>query len=856
MVDTQPRYLTDMGALLKSLSANAFKAADLGVFEQIKHKLNSGEHVDSDYFIELVNLCIGLCAGKLNFAEPTATRCIVGAHLHCNANTMVEIFRLCMYSDVIRGDSPTVEQVLELGGYTMRQSVEAGINSLETSFYEALPRRKLAAPEDAALYERMIGYFQNKNRQLDTAICHWLVGRFYALHWKNQIDYSTRLKKIYRSWRYLETHGYHQFADRLMIALSDTAAHCGQHRNWQLVKTLCQRQLTRRPSSIDYAIFCNFGQFFMLQNDLESAAIYYRMSIKSLLSTEQFQQIGKIITRTRWSPESPRFKRALLDNHVVGDAIADAERLLDKTFILERLPLINGVIDEYANFLFISGDTHSAFIWGRVLKSASNVETEFRQIHLRSAQQQKARAEVLARQQDILKDNAAFLERKVTERTEALQREINHRRKAEFEARRIANTDPLTNLPNRRAFRRDIERVMNENGQFSAIYIDLRRFRRVNNDFGHHMGDKILCQSAKVLGQLSKGLGSIYRLGGDEFICLTVIPIQAAALDTLLSQFEQQLAAEYPTLGLSISIGAASYPIDGDSIDEVLSKADLALTRSKVSKRTEVFSLKDFAKQVRARSLQRDFNGADRRGEIDIYYQLVYDTKENAVYSAEALFRWNHPTLGLLLPSDMTNDIDTLITETGIGNFLIDSAMQKFKPIYDDFKIPLQMNVSARQVVDAGFVDHLLDSLARAQLPATALTIEMTESTLLESASRAKSVLSSLRERGIRIAIDDFGKGFSSLSYLSTLEFDIIKVDGSFIRSLDSSIQDLKITDTIIQLASTLGKDVIAECVEENSQLTTLQNLGCHLIQGYLISHPSTSQKTLESCQQLAKTGY
>jgi diguanylate cyclase (GGDEF)-like protein len=413
----------------------------------------------------------------------------------------------------------------------------------------------------------------------------------------------------------------------------------------------------------------------------------------------------------------------------------------------------------------------------------------------------------------------------------------------------LAFNDVLTGLPNRSMFQQQLEhllRVSDGNGSLFALHcLDLDQFKAINDTLGHPAGDALLVEAGRRVRSAARGQ-FVARLGGDEFVVLQTVGEDRDAIDRLardiLNGMAQPFRIEGNEIVPSTSIGIAIAPQDGRDGGNLLRNADLALYRAKEAGRgTYAFfeeSLNQRAQQ--RRQLESDLRLAVERDEFELRYQPLFDLKENRICSFEALLRWNHPTDGMIQPSDFVPIAEDTGLILPIGAWAVRTACAEASRWPDNVRIAV--NVSAVQFNRGGLHETILLALADSGLPPARLELEITESIFLEGGEATLRLLHSMRALGVRIALDDFGTGYSSLSYLQSFPFDKLKIDRSFIQNLLTRQGASAIVRAITELAHALGIETTAEGVEETAQLMELRAHGCSSVQGYLFAEPMTAE--------------
>jgi diguanylate cyclase (GGDEF)-like protein len=419
---------------------------------------------------------------------------------------------------------------------------------------------------------------------------------------------------------------------------------------------------------------------------------------------------------------------------------------------------------------------------------------------------------------------------------QAAQEQISH----------MARHDALTNLPNRTLFREQLEkalRLAKRNDQLAVLCLDLDHFKAINDSLGHPVGDALLKEVARRLGQCITENDTVARLGGDEFAIVQFCnDCDPSAVALLASHVVEQVSAPYEVAGhqlvIGVSIGISLAPEDGKNPDELLKKADLALYRAKEDGRGtyRFFETGMDARAQARRLLEIDLRAALHRREFEVYYQPIRDVAKDVVVSFEALVRWNHSLRGMISPVNFI----PLAEETGlivpIGEWVLRQACMDAVRWSQD--VGVAVNLSPVQFKNPNLVSSVKDALKASGLPARRLELEITESVLLQNSEATLSVLHELRSFGVRISLDDFGTGYSSLSYLRSFPFDKIKIDRSFITELATREDSMAIVRAVTGLGKSLGIVTTAEGVETDAQFDLLRQEGCTQAQGYLFSPP------------------
>lgn len=433
---------------------------------------------------------------------------------------------------------------------------------------------------------------------------------------------------------------------------------------------------------------------------------------------------------------------------------------------------------------------------------------------------------------------------------------------SEEQLRYLAYHDDLTGLANRQSFREHLQKFLTlakrDKHHVGVLFIDLDRFKRINDTLGHEFGDKLLAKVAKILlnnlrdcdliarDAKENDVSEVARLGGDEFIVMLskvgdtndIAQVAQRIIDSVskpikIGQYEVVVT---PSLGISV------YPHDGENGEELMKNADVAMYYAKERGRR---CYKFYSDSLNARALERlqleeSLRTALVREEFELYYQPQVDLKSEQITSVEALIRWNHPTLGMVSPGEFI----PIAEETGliieIGEWVMKTACAQAKSWIDEGYPPCRMsiNLSSVQFKRSALTETIKEVIEETGLPPEYLELELTESAVMTDVEQNIQRLKQLKNMGIKIAIDDFGTGYSSLSYLKKFPIDTLKIDRSFVTDLAENKEDEAIVKAIMALADTMNLGVIAEGVESQSQLAILRQYECELIQGYLFSRP------------------
>ena len=448
--------------------------------------------------------------------------------------------------------------------------------------------------------------------------------------------------------------------------------------------------------------------------------------------------------------------------------------------------------------------------------------------------------------------------------------DVTDRRRAEDSIRRLASTDPLTTLPNRRQLMHRAQRAIDtarvRGHMVALLMIDLDRFKNINDTLGHIAGDELLIEVAARLRtcvrhhddmpeygllesagnrSVHRQLEAMARLGGDEFVAL--LPEVSDEADAqrvaqrILEALRQPLAVMGREFVATASVGIAVYPRDGNDVDELMRSADVAMYAAKGAGRNAsvVYSPMLAVNGTQRLELEAALHKAEERGELRLYYQPKVDAVSNRVVGVEALMRWQRPDR-LVFPDEFI----ALAEETGLivpmSMWVLKEAARQSRRWFDEFGYtePIAVNMPSRMFLRTDLVDLVLDATRSQGLPPERLQLELTEGTLMNDAEGIIGRLGQLNELGVQLSIDDFGTGYSSLSYLTRLPISELKIDKSFVKGLGAAAKSTVVITTIVALARALGLKVIAEGVENLTQHSILHRQGCSMMQGYLFSKP------------------
>ena len=442
--------------------------------------------------------------------------------------------------------------------------------------------------------------------------------------------------------------------------------------------------------------------------------------------------------------------------------------------------------------------------------------------------------------------------------TTVVFRDITARKANEEKIQRLAYYDALTDLPNRTLFIDRLEQEINKAErlklQVLLIFIDLDRFKAINDTLGHHVGDQLLAEAARRLKGCVRNTDTVARLGGDEFTVILNEVSDLDAVERVLDNILKAMAIPFllndQTIYLSASMGVTIFPDDAKTVESLLINADQAMYGAKKAgrNRTHFFSSATQDHNQSRLRLINDLHEAIQHNEFFLTYQPIVELSTGEVKKAEALIRWQHPTKGLISPADFIPIAEEIGLITQIGQWVFEQVTMQLKHLEAqhvcDFQI--SVNISPMQFTDVpNLHGDWLDHLKSVGLTGKSICGEITEGLLLDASHDIKSKLLGFRNAGMKISLDDFGTGYSSLSYLTKFSIDFIKIDRSFVNNLSPDTDDYALCEAIILMAHRLNIKVIAEGIETELQLNLLKNAGCDYGQGYYFAKPLSHQNLM-----------
>jgi diguanylate cyclase (GGDEF)-like protein len=546
--------------------------------------------------------------------------------------------------------------------------------------------------------------------------------------------------------------------------------------------------------------------------------------------------LGLKTDRPLWQTWSRHYLWSSL-TYFVGAFVAGGIAKLENTFsfyaVLAPLPIISIIYFTYEKYL------------EDIRATAAQAERAERE----RAEAEHARAEAERLRAEQAEQHLEELNRYV-ERLEGTSQELQQSRE---HFRHAAFHDSLTGLPNRSLFTEHLQLALgrahqNEEYRFCVLFLDLDRFKNINDSLGHPCGDQLLIMVARRLETCVRQTDVVARFGGDEFAILLdslndpaiAMNVAEKVLHTLSAPFRLANHEAITTASIGVAISSVNYK----EAEDIIRDADTAMYRAKESgkARYEIFNTAMHTRAVTLLRLETDLRRAIENDELRVYYQPIVSVASGQLHGFEALVRWHHPDRGIVSPDDFI----PLAEETGLilplGLTVFREACRQLRAWHQrslsDRDLIISVNLSAKQLIEPDLSERITEVLHESQLKPWHLKLEVTESVVMDNPEMAAITLGKLRALGVHLSIDDFGTGYSSLSYLNRFPLDILKIDRSFIATMNESDENLQIVKTIVTLAGNLGMEVIAEGVETEEQLAQLRLLKCQYAQGFLFSEP------------------
>jgi diguanylate cyclase (GGDEF)-like protein/PAS domain S-box-containing protein len=588
-----------------------------------------------------------------------------------------------------------------------------------------------------------------------------------------------------------------------------------------------------------------------------------RVDVAPLYDPQQ-QQVGNLlrvsdITERKWMEEYLRLLESVVVNANELVMITQVEPGTDS---LNPDPLNLKLIYINNAFLNITG-FHAAEVIGKspqLLFGAATEQAELDGLRQQLTQGRSAKAEILLYGKDgrtfwadvnivPIYDDYGQLTHYVS-----VMREATARKQAEEQLRRSAFHDPLTGLPNRLMFMQRLAKIVDEakhdpQAHFSLLFLDLDRFKVINDSLGHLIGDQLLITIARRLESCLQKTDLVARLGGDEFTILLQGIDDLENAKRVADRIHRALAEPFDLGGnevfTSVSIGIAmSHNMELTTAEDVLRGADIAMYRAKAHGKAchQVFDRAMHRDLVSLMHMETDLRRAIEYEEFELFYQPIVSLSTGRIAGFEALVRWPHPEQGYISPGDFI----TLAEETGlilpIGTWVLREACRQMRQWQHQFAhytpLMISVNLSTRQFAQPNLPEQIQAILEETTLSPNSLKLEITESAIMDNSEAAMLMLEKIKQLGVQLAVDDFGTGYSSLGYLYRFPMDVLKIDQSFVSRIDVDGEKLELVRTITTLAWNLGMDVIAEGIETTKQLAQLKALKCEYGQGYLFARP------------------
>ncbi|MEP4544570.1 MAG: GGDEF domain-containing response regulator [Saccharospirillum sp.] len=453
----------------------------------------------------------------------------------------------------------------------------------------------------------------------------------------------------------------------------------------------------------------------------------------------------------------------------------------------------------------------------------------------------------------LMKEGAADFIPKDELSTALLDRSIRHaieRKEVEFKIAELVRRDPLTGLGNRHIFEEHMElaiaRATRKKQHLAVIFLDLDRFKDINDSLGHHVGDLLLTLMGDRLRRAVRKSDFVARIGGDEFTALIDNIENVEEVNHILEKISREMCRPAPvsntTLDVTVSMGVAIYPHHGQMAMELMQKADMALYESKAQGAGgyHIFTDRLQARLIHGLETEKELRHALRLQQFELFYQPQIDLETGAICGLEALIRWNRSDGQVMSPIEFIPVAVRSGLIVPLGCWVIEAACKQLQLWREaGLNVPVSVNVSPRQLKFHGFLKQLLSCIKQYRVPPGMLELELTEEALIENGLNQAAMLGAIRKAGVGIAIDDFGTGYSSMRYLREFPLDRIKIDKSFVSEAGiTGLREPAITQSILSLAQGLGLSVVAEGVETNEQKQQLQSQGCRVCQGYLYYRP------------------
>lgn len=425
--------------------------------------------------------------------------------------------------------------------------------------------------------------------------------------------------------------------------------------------------------------------------------------------------------------------------------------------------------------------------------------------------------------------------------------------------------DELTSLPNKELLQHELTKAIACVGrihqQITLLFLDLDEFKRINETLNHQQGDKLLQTVALRLTESLRNMDTVFRYGGDEFIVL-LRGIEndeqvRQVIHKIFSSLQHPILLNKHKLIVTTSIGIAHCDNPKIHAEELIRYAELAMYQAKKAGRSNyrVFTIEMLDVAQNRMMIEQDIGLAVSDNQLSLMLQPIVHLQTEKLRGFEALIRWFHPTKGLIMPNQFIPELENSEATIEVGNYVLKRGVQILKSLQDHGweHLYLTVNLSVKHCMSAGLSEYIKTLLSHYEVPATSLVLEITEESVIDQLSAARTVFEQIRATGVRIAIDDFGTGYASFNYLKQLPFDVIKIDRSFTQDINHNSVDAHIVNTVVKLAHNLNRIVVAEGIETEEQAEFMKNIGCELAQGFLYSKPISQQKIFKVLEQIQK---
>ncbi|HEX2946574.1 MAG TPA: EAL domain-containing protein [Clostridia bacterium] len=482
----------------------------------------------------------------------------------------------------------------------------------------------------------------------------------------------------------------------------------------------------------------------------------------------------------------------------------------------------------------------------------------------------QAKEQLLARNKELssAKDEISAAYKQLTESEGLLKEKYDESLKTQQELltyrktlHDLAYIDQLTGLPNQLSLNEKIESILETEERFAFLFLDIDNFKFVNDTLGHPFGDHLLEKLSEVVGGVLEGNCSLYRLGGDKFIVLVeefkdVYEIERVAVN-ILKTLKNPVDVDDRTFYNTASIGVCVYPDHGGSFAELLKHADIALVKAKENGKNRIVIFSEPMKQAVQEwaDIEKYLRSALGNSEFELYYQPQYDIKTRKITGFEALIRWRNDEMGFVMPNSFIRVAEDTNLIIPIGEWVLRNACIFIKRLqqegYGDLSV--SVNVSMLQLLQDDFVEVVTETVEMANIDPGNLEIELTESIVGKNYEMIIEKMRILRKLGVKIALDDFGKGYSSLNYLRKLPITTLKIDKSFISVISENDSYSNLTDFIVKIGQSLDLCIVAEGIETQKQLEYLSELDCDKMQGYLMSRPLPEKDAIDMLRRKDK---